>query len=350
MNKLQRSLAQCGCLFFGCNKNPPFSFFPRNLFWNVLWIVFDCSGSNQPYMASSCRRSMSIKKRGVVLFSVHRLCGRGCTGMLEVNIDKLLAQRLQKKQTRAGRPTTNRGRFISLHCLSLPEVIRSVVFLAGLLHFIAFIVLVIFLGVFFLFSVRIWRRPIKGVLLLKPTQRKWWHSLEAAWCRVRELTFRPFFLLLLLFFLLTFAHPFVVRGQAEVVPAQGFPPLHSGVHIHILLKEKESFTFASGRWAVCLILFGSVSMDQARTSSVSPVHMRRRSTSRFCLMLLMLSISWRTASAVLRTNTGTNMSKLELSIATTAKKMKFRDQKLGWVHNSHPLWISLHRIEETTMQ
>lgn len=38
------------------------------------------------------------------------------------------------------------------------------------------------------------------------------------------------------------------------------------------------------------------------TSSVSPVHMRRRSTSRFCLMLLMLSISWRTASAVLHTH------------------------------------------------
>lgn len=44
----------------------------------------------------------------------------------------------------------------------------------------------------------------------------------------------------------------------------------------------------------------------ALTSSVSPVHMRSRSTSRFCLMLLMLSISWRTASAVLHTRTRVN--------------------------------------------
>lgn len=45
------------------------------------------------------------------------------------------------------------------------------------------------------------------------------------------------------------------------------------------------------------------------TSSVSPVHMRRRSTSRFCLMLLMLSISWRTASAVLHTRKPTQNEK-----------------------------------------
>ena len=39
--------------------------------------------------------------------------------------------------------------------------------------------------------------------------------------------------------------------------------------------------------------------------------MRSRSTSRFCLMLLMLSISWRTASAVLHTDTEQNLTKLK---------------------------------------
>lgn len=54
----------------------------------------------------------------------------------------------------------------------------------------------------------------------------------------KKMTFCPFFFLLLLLF--SFAHDFVVRRHAEVVPAHGFPPLYPGVHIHVFLKKKQN--------------------------------------------------------------------------------------------------------------
>lgn len=67
-----------------------------------------------------------------------------------------------KKQEKGA--ATDRGCFVSLHSLPLPEVIRSVVLLSGLLHFIPFIVFVIVLCIFLLFfSVRIWRSQSKRV-------------------------------------------------------------------------------------------------------------------------------------------------------------------------------------------
>lgn len=74
---------------------------------------------------------------------------------LVVSVAKLCAQTLHGKRTSTGQLATNRGRFVSLHSLPLPEVIRSVVFLSSLLCFISFIVFVIVLCIFFLLSVRI---------------------------------------------------------------------------------------------------------------------------------------------------------------------------------------------------
>lgn len=95
---------------------------------------------------------MSIKKRGVVLLSVHRLCGG--TKQVAVKVEKT-ARSAEAHET--DEQLTNRGRFVSLHRLPLPEVVGSVVLLPGLLHFIPFIVFIVVLCVLLLllFSVRI---------------------------------------------------------------------------------------------------------------------------------------------------------------------------------------------------
>lgn len=64
------------------------------------------------------------------------------------------------------------------------------------------------------------------------------------------------------------------------------------------------------------------------TSSVSPVHMRSRSTSRFCLMLLMLSISWRTASAVLHTRKPTQNEKQDNNFVYSVLFSEYRISKM----------------------
>lgn len=56
------------------------------------------------------------------------------------------------------RNATDRWRFVSLHCLSLPQVVRSVIFLFCLFHFIPFIVFIIIfciLLLLFFFTMRI---------------------------------------------------------------------------------------------------------------------------------------------------------------------------------------------------
>lgn len=119
-----------------------------------------------------------------------------------------------------------------------------------------------------------------------------------------KLTFSPFLFFLLL---LSFAHDFVVCRHAESAPAHGFSALHPRIHVNVFLEKQGLYIItyihirSSGMGNVLLYLWTMCYSRATLTSSVSPVHIRSRSTSRFCLMLLMLSISWRTASAVLHT-------------------------------------------------
>lgn len=95
------------------------------------------------------------KARHCFAFCLQALWGGGGMKQLAVKVDKTTRSNAAQETDERG-AATDRGRFVSLHRLPLPEVIRSVVLLSGLLHFIPFIVFVIVLCIFLLFfSVRV---------------------------------------------------------------------------------------------------------------------------------------------------------------------------------------------------
>lgn len=65
-------------------------------------------------------------------------------------------------QIKKKKSNTNRWCFISLHRLSLPQVIRPVIFLSRLFNFISFIIFIIILCILLFFlSMRIWKSKVR---------------------------------------------------------------------------------------------------------------------------------------------------------------------------------------------
>ena len=135
-------------------------------------------------MASSCWGSVGVKKWGVALFSVHGLWeskhkATGCqisslkkkkvSHVIETerkslnNVpdtvwQKCMCKRFDSKIKNKKSSNTNRWCFISLHRLSLPQVIWPVIFLSRLFNFIPFIILIIILCILLFFlTMRIWK-------------------------------------------------------------------------------------------------------------------------------------------------------------------------------------------------
>lgn len=133
-----------------------------------------------PYMASPRWGSVGVKKWGVALFSVHWLWKKGNKKWLVVTLwynfhllwfffclNYIWNQfRSLKNNTENIYIFTNRRCFISLHCLTLPQIVWPVIFLPCLLCFISFIIVIIILCIFLLFlTMRFWKPEVSSLNL-----------------------------------------------------------------------------------------------------------------------------------------------------------------------------------------